>query len=250
MESSEFSSNRIEELSLNAWPALQTLLYDGWVLRFAGGYTRRANSVNPLYASSLPLEEKIAACEEIYRSQGLPVIFKLTLEPRLADLDAELDQRGYQADAFTSVQLMDLQAGSFSGDIPGFIVYETLTEDWFSAFCALSGTPDRHLAPMRQLLNLILPRHSFAMLQADGRPVACGLSVQQDSFIGLYDIVVAREQRRKGYGRHIMEELLAQGQRQGAHTAYLQVMLNNEPALRLYKGLGFKEANRYWYRVG
>ena len=41
----------IEEHALNAWPPLQTLLLDGWVLRLANGYTRWANSVNPLYAS-------------------------------------------------------------------------------------------------------------------------------------------------------------------------------------------------------
>ena len=40
----------IKELAVNAWPSLQTLL-DGWVLRFANGYTRRANSVNLLYPS-------------------------------------------------------------------------------------------------------------------------------------------------------------------------------------------------------
>jgi hypothetical protein len=29
-----------EELLLNMWPALQTKLYDGWILRFANGYTK------------------------------------------------------------------------------------------------------------------------------------------------------------------------------------------------------------------
>ena len=35
----------LEELAMNAWPAIQTYLYDGWIVRFANGYTKRANSV-------------------------------------------------------------------------------------------------------------------------------------------------------------------------------------------------------------
>jgi hypothetical protein len=60
----------MEELSLNAWPAHQTLLYDGWVIRFANGYTKRANSVNPLYLSTIDLDEKIAFCRASIASKN------------------------------------------------------------------------------------------------------------------------------------------------------------------------------------
>jgi len=55
----------IEELSLNHWQPLSTLLYDGWVLRFADGYTKRANSINPIHYSTCDLQEKIKECEKM-----------------------------------------------------------------------------------------------------------------------------------------------------------------------------------------
>ena len=53
------TAKRVEEAALNAWPALQQILYDGWILRFSQGYTKRANSVNPIFQSSIDLETKI-----------------------------------------------------------------------------------------------------------------------------------------------------------------------------------------------
>jgi hypothetical protein len=67
----------LEELSLNAWSTLQTKLYDGWILRFANGYTKRSNSINPIYHSTLQLQEKIEICENEYKKQNLPVVFNL-----------------------------------------------------------------------------------------------------------------------------------------------------------------------------
>ena len=98
----------IEELALNAWPSLQTLLLDGWVVRFANGYTRRANSVNPLYASEQDTDAKLRACEQLYRDRGLKVVFKMTAASQPDGLDAFLAAQGYEIDAPTSVQLMDL----------------------------------------------------------------------------------------------------------------------------------------------
>jgi len=73
--------------------------------------------------------------------------------------------------------------------------------------------------------------------------------VLQDGCLGLFDIITDEGQRRRGYGRQLMQGLLAWGKQQGARSAYLQVMLNNPPALALYAGLGFREVYRYWYRV-
>jgi N-acetylglutamate synthase len=80
----------IEELSLNAWPSLQTMLYDGWVIRSANGYTKRANSVNPLYASNIDIEEKLPFCERLYREKSLSTVFKLTPTVHPYDLDDKL----------------------------------------------------------------------------------------------------------------------------------------------------------------
>src|SRR5512136_30546 len=95
----------IEELSINAWPSLQTMLYDGWVLRFANGYTRRANSINPIYPSGGDVSEKIQTCEQLYRDRGLNVVFKMTSAVYPAGLDDVLASQGYAVDAQTSVQI-------------------------------------------------------------------------------------------------------------------------------------------------
>ena len=105
---------RIEELTLNGWPALQTVLLDGWVLRFADGYTRRANSVNPLYPSGEVgdsperLARKVEQCEALYAQRGLDTVFKLTEASEPAGLDALLERRGYEREATTSVQLAEI----------------------------------------------------------------------------------------------------------------------------------------------
>ena len=58
----------IEDLSLNAWPSHQIELYDGWILRFSYFYTHRTNSVEQIGPSTIPVEEKVQYCEEIYRA--------------------------------------------------------------------------------------------------------------------------------------------------------------------------------------
>ena len=46
MNSAEAST--LEHLAFNAWPALRVVVQGNWLLRFADGYTKRANSINAL----------------------------------------------------------------------------------------------------------------------------------------------------------------------------------------------------------
>jgi hypothetical protein len=68
---------KIEELSFDSWPALHTMLYDGWVLRFANGFTKRSDSVSPLHSSTFYVHEKIQYCEMGYKNRGLEAVFKI-----------------------------------------------------------------------------------------------------------------------------------------------------------------------------
>ena len=87
------------------------------------------------------------------------------------------------------------------------------------------------------------------MLLDNGQPVACGLGVCEGDKVGLFDIVTEPSQRGKGLGQQLIAGILAWAVDNGAQTAYLQVMLNNEAALRLYEKLGFREIYQYWYRI-
>ena len=238
----------MEELSLNAWPAHQTLLYDGWVLRFADGYTKRANSINPLYPSTIDLVEKIAFCESIYQERKLGVVYKLTSASRPGDLDETLSERGYGKDSPTSVQVLELG----SGDVwlaRNTDLIESLSDQWLDSFCRMSAVDDRRRGALQRILLNILPHHCFASLMMDGKVIAAGLGVLQAGYIGLFDIVVDPKFRSRGYGQQIVESILYWGKRNGAQYSYLQVMLNNPPALHLYSKIGYTERYQYWYRI-
>ena len=200
----------IEELALNAWPSLQVVLVDGWVLRFANGYTRRSNSVNPLYPSCHPLAEKVAICERLYRGKGLKPVFKMTAASCPEDLDAFLAAQGYQTEALTSVKTMDLNNWELSR-IPAIGLAEAIPEEWFGAFCRMSGLASRHHSTAWQVLRSIVPVAGFASISHDRESIACGLGVVQGGHVGLFDVVTDTRYRRQGYGQRMVQGLLSGG---------------------------------------
>jgi ribosomal protein S18 acetylase RimI-like enzyme len=237
-------TQRIEQASLNAWPALHQVLHDGWLLRFCGGFTKRANSVSIITRGSTPLAERIDFCESLYRHQGLAPVFRLTdrcPEPGLDDL---LAARGYAHIDPTDVLAAD--ATALAGHA---LTGELGRDDWLEHYTRLSGSPEQARRLHGLLLSGIRLPCRFGVVEAEGQVVACGLAVHEADLVGLFDIVTDAAHRGRGHGERLTAGLVAWGAGAGARIAYLQVVAANAPAQRLYRGLGFGASHRYWYRA-
>ncbi len=241
---------RIEEAAMNAWPSTHQMVLDGWVLRFNGGFTRRANSVHPFYAGTRTLDEKIIACERAYAARRLPTTFKLTDAAQPGDLDAQLEARGYTNEAGAYVMTREICG---SADLaPGgdaVRLWHEASSEWLQAYIELFALPTEREPIVRNMFaGMSMPRLMASLIDG-GRTVACGMAVVEEEFMGVFGVATHADYRRRGYATRLMEHLLAWGREQGARTVYLQVMQNNAVAIEMYKRLGFNILYSHWYRV-
>ena len=239
----------IEDLSLNAWPSHQIQIYDGWLLRFSYFYTHRTNCVEQIGASSLPLETKIAYCEEAYKKWGTPSIFKISplLPP---SFDSRLAGLGYVKEHTTDVMTLSLSGPQ---KLPAGIpvkVSSFIPDAWIQALFALKGTTNVMHKLVVPSMYRAIPMETICVSISDGhRIVATGLGILDRNYIGVYAIHVHPDYRRRRYASAICRTILQNGRLRGARSAYLQVVADNQPAIRLYQSLGFSYAYTCWFRV-
>ena len=239
---------RFEEISNNAWPALQTVQYDGWILRFANGVTKRSNSVNLLYPSTLDPEEKIDFCEKLYLSHHIAPCFKITSIADPPDIDQRLAARNYFLHSTISFQLIDIS--NWPREPLSDIRIETvLNPRWIDDFIRMNEFDRKRRATYIAIMEQLRTPKCLISLSRGHQTIGVGLGVTEGSCIGLFDIVVDKEYRHTGLGYLIVENLLRWGRKKGALTAYLQVLIDNTPAIRLYEKMGFREIYQYWYRM-
>lgn len=238
--------DELEAAAFASWPALEPEeMFCGWRLRYANGYTKRANSANCSAAAIALDDAQIAEIEARYRLRGLPPIFRLTSVAVPSQFDRRLAERGYQlVDPSHLMVLPRLDAAASGAGL------RTLgAEDWLAAYLQITGSlaqgQDHHLKMLRAIDS---PR-VLAIEGSGDEPASCGLAVLHGGRLGLFDLATTATRRRQGWATTLCRKLLAWGQAAGARSAYLQVVANNADAISLYEQLGFQRAYRYWYRV-
>ena len=243
-------NRRLEEVLLNATAPPEQLLYDGWLLRLSREHIKRASSVNVLSPSTMPLAEKVDECERGYRNRGLVPIFRLASLATEPELDAELEERGYTVFELSLVQVASLAALAPGSKASPGLRFETMEmEPWVAMVGRMRGWPEHDVtAHIRRMVSS--PLHSLCVsLMAGEEVVSCGLVTLEGDYAGLFDIYTPPEHRAKGLATALCQRLLEMGRERGATVGWLSVLATNEPALEVYRRLGFETAYEYWYRV-
>lgn len=95
------------------------------------------------------------------------------------------------------------------------------------------------LAEMIQKNDVRLGASVMALVE--GELAGVGLVGIRDARAWIAGMGIAPQWRRHGLGRRLLGELLTAARREGAHVAQLETLSVNEPALALYRSMGFSD---------
>ena len=243
--------SRVEDAGLNASAPPQQLWLDGWLVRYLPGKARRARCINALAAGLLPLQQKLALAQAVYMDARLPMIFRLTRFTQPPGLEDELDRRGFGRVDDTRVMIGLQLPENPQRALPASWCWEPLNGAAFAEVVGqLRGSPAEHCSSHAlRLARSPVPYRGFVVRQGVNGPVlAAGQFAREGELVGLYDVITHPDARGQGLASMLCERLLTAACREGAKLAYLQVDALNQPALRVYRKLGFADAYRYHYR--
>ena len=238
-----------DELALQAvaargWRAADTAELGGWLLRATGGFTGRANSVLPLRAPGMPLDEALQRARAWYADRGLPLRLLVPSEARRL-LDAELGERGWPIEygALVMAGRLDQLRAAARADVA--VRLDAVPDDaWFARYRDGAGASDTARA--------LLTRHDqaiFASVRDGDACLAIGRATVDDRWLGVTAVEVDPRHRRQGLASSVMAALWQWGRDRGAVSSYLQVGDDNDAATDLYRTQGYWVHHDYRYRV-
>lgn len=235
----------IEHAAVRAWPAGETRDVEGWLWRYSGGGSQRANSVSALEFSGTDVEHAIDAVEKLYRERRAPVRFQVGFPlSQPSNLDERLAARGYVIHDPVTTLIKPVE----NVERPTNVVLRHAPSDgWMSVYLS-NVTPDRR--PFATAILARVPQPCvFAEAVRDGAAIATALGVLHECTVIAECVGTSQAARRQGAAAAVMSALEGWGVSHGAHTIGLQAVTTNAPAQGLYSALGYKPAGTYHYRV-
>ena len=240
----------VDAVAARAVPAAEVQDIDGWLARCTPGLaTKRVNSVwprehDPEHATAA----KLAKVEGFYSERGLPARYQISPASQPAGLEQVLLRRGYAMGTPTGVLRCDLAAIAAEGPAPLVTVKidPTPSSAWWATWQAALGVGSARRAAVAALFDRVPGERAYVTVAIDRAVASVAVGVLDGGWLGVFNMATLPGQRRRGAGRTALTAL-ATWARGRAEVGYLQVELDNAPALGLYRTVGFELAYRYVY---
>ena len=236
------SSEDLQRICAEGWPAPVSEPLGEWVLRAAGGFTGRANSVLVAGDPGVPSAQALAHVVGFYQRHVLPPRAQVVAGSAWADGFAA---SGWQPMAGPRGGAEVMVARLRGGPSPReeVVLNEHTDDAWMRLYNRASG---HDAALVRRLLE---GPDDVAFARVGDPPVAIGRMVVTGAWAGLSAVEVDAAHRRRGIGSAVVDALVAWAAGRGARWCYLQVTEDNVGALALWHRYGFREHHAYRYLV-
>lgn len=248
------SVDDLQRVMVGAWPPVETAQLGDWLLRAAGGFTRRANSAMTAGDPGIPLDDAVDAAQAWYRERDLapaltvagPLGWDLAADP----LGGTLLRRGYarRVATMTLTAAVDAVLTSASAAAAGsggagapVTCTDELTDPWFTAYTRYRAAPP---GPARAVLAGS-PATVFAHVEDRGEVLAIGRLGVAAGWGGLAAMWTAPHARRRGLATAVLRALAAQAREHGVRSLHLQTDADNPTALATYRRHGFVPHHDY-----
>lgn len=223
-------------------PPLESAWQGRWLLRFAEGYTGRANSVLPLGSPNADPAAAIDFVTSWYAERSAPALFQLFGPAGFDPCDHPLGSRlvGLGWRVFQRTLVMTAAAQEVAGPpaVPVEIA-DRPDERWW----ATASARETQFRPTASRINALIP--DAAYLLADGKAVA--RLAFSAGWCGTFSVHTPQQYRRRGLARALMVAGAAEALSRNCPCLYLQVSADNTPAVRLYESLGYRLHHEYFY---
>ncbi len=163
-----------EERLVNVWPAVSTLLMDGWAVRFANGYSGRANSASAVVPGATMDAPLLGAIERLYREAGLRPSVRVT---PLCDGSVEplLVTSGYRIKD-QSVMMLRLLDGAGQTVDPRVRIESAPGRRWLAGVSERQEPSKRSADHLFAIVGQLRVPAAFATLAIDGREIGFGMA--------------------------------------------------------------------------
>ncbi len=235
----------IERLHVRAWPAIETAAVCGWLWRFSGGGSQRANSVSTVEFCG---DDPGAALDEVearYRARGAPMriqTYDLTAPDGLTVL---LQARGYGESETTATMVKAVTARELPA---GVETADAADAAWREIY--LNSLTKSRRATNAKILDAIPQPCAWFSCRRDGQVISTGLCVADGDLAVVECMATRADARRQGAANAVLAGIEAWAAMRGIRALALQAVAGNLPAVALYRDAGFAPVatNRFWVK--